>query len=150
MAENKYGKHVLPAPITRIPHEGYNWEGIYAHKGELGGAGCTLAFQYITVPFEEGPPHKHNAHQLLCFVGSNLEKMSEFDAEIEIALGDELEIQTITSPSIVSIPPGLTHCPLRFKRLTKPVLFIEIVLEGAYQRVLKPGEEQFEAYTKLL
>ena len=150
MAEKKYAKYVSPAPISQIPHDGYNFEGIYAHQEGLGGANCTLAFQYITVPFEEGPPHKHNGHQLLVFVGSNLEKMSDFDADVEIALGDELEIQNISSSSVVSIPPGLTHCPLRFTRIGKPVLFIEIVLEGSYKRVLEPGEEEFESYTRIL
>ena len=66
MAIKKYAKHVLPLP-TRNPNErpggpvGYTWEGIYAHKDQLGGANCTVVFYYITETFEEGPPHRHNA-----------------------------------------------------------------------------------------
>jgi hypothetical protein len=147
--EKKYGKYVTPAPIMKIPYVGYTWEGIYGHQGEMK-ADCTLALFYITETFEEGPPHKHDAHQVMCFVGADLKKMSDFDADIEIALGDELEIQKITSPSVVSIPPGLTHCPLRFTRIGKPVLFIEIVLQNAYQRVKESGEKSFEVYTNLI
>jgi hypothetical protein len=146
VGDKKYSKYVTPVPFERPPHEGYTWEGIHAHKGELG-APLTLAFHYITDTFEEGPQHHHDVHQIMVFVGSDLEKLDDFDAEIEIGLGDECEIQTITSPSIVSIPPGLTHCPLRFKRLGSPVLFFEILLQGAYERV-KEGEKTFEVYTK--
>jgi hypothetical protein len=141
MAEKKYGKHISPAPISVVPHEGYTWNSLYAHKGEFN-ADCTLAFHYITETFEEGPPHKHNAHQIMCFVGSDLKDIRDFDAEIELELGEEHEIQTITSPSIVSIPPGLMHCPLRFKRLGKPVIFIEVVFERSYQRVTDSAEEE--------
>jgi hypothetical protein len=155
MAEKKYAKHVLPLP-TRKPGERkggpgpYDHEGIYAHKDHLGGAGCTLVFYYIDKPFEEGPPHRHDSHQLMLFCGSDPKNISDFDAEIEIGLGDEGEIQTITKPSVVSIPPGLTHCPLRFKRLTKPVLFFEIVLANQYQRVTTEGEKTADVYVKLL
>jgi hypothetical protein len=152
MAENKYAKCVKPAPIKRLGIAGYNWNSVYGHKGEIG-ADCTLCVHYITEPFEEGPPHKHDAHQIMCFVGSDLKDISKFDAEIEIALGNEGEIQTIASPSVVSIPPGMMHCPLRFKRLGEPVLFIEIVLEGSYQRYTESGEVEDvrpEDVTKLI
>ncbi len=151
-SEKKHAKCVMPAPIKHLGIAGYNWNSVYGHKGEIG-ADCTLCFHYITEPFEEGPPHKHDAHQIMYFVGSNLEDISEFDAEIEIALGDEGEIQTITTPSVVSIPPGMMHCPLRFKRLGQPVIFIEIVLEGSYQRYTATGEVEDvrpEDVTKLI
>ena len=82
------------------------------------------------------------------FCGGDPKNIKDFDAEIEIALGDELEIQTITSPSVVSIPPGLTHCPLRVKRLTKPILFFEIVLEKEYQRDSEEGKPTEAVYLK--
>ena len=139
MVKKKYSKHVIPAPINKLGIPGYSWDSVYAHKDELN-ADCTLTFHYITDTFEEGPPHKHNAHQIMCFTGSNLKNIKDFDAEIEIALGEEGEIQTITSPSIVSIPAGLMHCPLRFKKLGKPVIFIEILLGKSYERYDRSGK----------
>lgn len=122
MAEKKYAKYVIPAPIKIVDHDGNTWNSLHAHKGELD-TDCSMGFHYITETFEEGPPHAHKGHQIFCFLGSNLEDITDFDAEIEIGLGEEQEIQTITSPSMVSIPPGMLHCPLRFKRLGKPVLY---------------------------
>ena len=141
VVEKRYAQYVMPAPIRRLGIPGYPWNSVYGHQGELG-ADCTLCFHHITDRFEEGPPHKHDTHQIMCFVGSNLEDISSFDAEIEIALGYEGEVQMINRPSVVSIPPGLMHCPLRFTRLGRPVLFIEIVLAGSYQRYTASGTVQ--------
>ena len=139
MAEKKYAKHILPAPIMRVFDEdgansdGYNFLSVWAHHGELH-SNHTLGFHYMTEPYEDAYPHTHEGQEILCFVGGNPEDISDFDAEIEIVLGEEGEVHTITSPSVVSIPAGLIHSPLRFKRVTKPVFFIEVTLvpEGNY------------------
>lgn len=140
MAEKKYGKYILPAPIMRVQHEGknapgYNFSSVFAHKGELN-ADHTLGFHYMDEPYEENYPHTHEGNEILCFVGGNPENLNEFDAEIEIALGEEGEVHRITSPSVVSIPPGLLHCPLVFKRVDKPIFFIDVTLlpKGKYDK----------------
>jgi len=150
MAEKKYGNCVVPAPISKVPLEGYTWESLYAHEGQIN-ADCTISLHYITETFEEGPPHKHNAQQVMAFVGGDMKNIRDFDAEIEIVLGEEMEVQTITSPSVVTIPAGLLHCPLRFKRLGKPVIFLELAFERSYQRVIDsvPEGTEFESsYSK--
>lgn len=139
MSEKKYSKYILPAPIMMVRHEdganidGYKYLSVYAHKGELN-ANHTLGFHYMTEVYEDVYPHIHKGSEILCFVGSNPENINDFDAEIEIVLGEEGEINTITSPSVISIPGGMVHGPLRFKRVTKPVFFIEVTLvpEGHY------------------
>ena len=139
MSEKKYSGHILPAPIMMVPPEdgantaGYRHLSIFAHKGELK-ANHTLGFHYMTEAYEDVYPHTHKGSEVLCFVGGNPENISDFDAEIEIALGEEGEMHTITSPSVVSIPGGLVHGPLRFKRVSKPVFFIEVTLvpDGNY------------------
>ena len=80
-----------------------------------------------------------------------MKNIRDFDAEIEIVLGEEMEVQTITSTSVVTIPAGLLHCPLRFKRLGKPVIFLEIAFEHSYQRVIDSvleGTEFESSYSK--
>lgn len=123
----------------RVQHQGknapgYNFPSIYAHNGELN-SNHTLGFHYMTEPYKESFPHTHEGHEILCFVGGNPENINEFDAEIEILLGEEGEVHTITSPSVVSLPSGLIHGPLTFKRVDKPVFFIEVTLipKGKYE-----------------
>ena len=151
MSEKKYAKHILPAPIMMVPPEdgansdGYKYLSVFAHKGELN-ANHTLGFHYMTETYEDVYPHTHEGSEILCFVGGNPENIIDFDAEIEIVLGEEGEVHTITSPSAVSIPGGLVHGPLRFKRVTKPVFFIEVTLvpEGNYD-ITPEGQYQIQS-----
>lgn len=139
MSKRKYSQYILPAPIMMVPPEdgantaGYKYLSVFAHKGELK-TNHTLGFHYMTEPYEDVYPHTHNGSEILCFVGGDPKNIRDFDAEIEIALGEEGEVYTITSPSVVSIPGGLVHGPLRFKRVTKPVFFLEVTLvpDGKY------------------
>jgi len=133
LIEKKYARHILPAPVIMVPPEdgantdGYKFLSVFAHKGELH-TNHTLGFHYMTEPYEDVYPHTHQGSEILCFVGGDPKNINDFDAEIEIALGEEGELYTITSPSVVSIPGGLVHGPLRFKRVTKPVFFLEVTL----------------------
>ncbi len=141
----KYADCILPAPIMREHNgkimPGYNFKSVYAHHGELN-ADFTLGFHYMNQAYTEVYPHVHAGHEILCFVGSNYKDLSQFDAEIEIAFGEEQEIYSITSPTVVSIPPGVVHGPLTFKRVGKPVFFLETthIAGGEYA---KSPEGQF-------
>ena len=132
MAEKKYAKYVLPAPIMRVQHEGknapgYNFASVYAHKGELE-SGHSLGFHYITKPYSEVYPHTHAGNEILCFVGGDPENIYDFDAEIELLLGEEGESHVITTPSVFNLPAGLIHGPLNFIKVNKPVFFLEVTL----------------------
>ena len=71
-------------------------------------------------------------HELLCFIGGNPENINDLGAEISICLGNELEEHIITSATVVSIPPGLTHIPLKVKKISKPFVFLEISTTKEY------------------
>jgi hypothetical protein len=80
--------------------------------------------------------HKHDFAQYLCFFSANPQDVRDFDAEIELALGEEQEKQVITSPTVAYIAAGLFHGPLVVTRLNKPVLFIDVAMTRRYTRVL--------------
>jgi hypothetical protein len=44
--------------------------------------------------------------------------------------GEEMEKHVFTRPTIVSLPPGLPHCPLEVVRVDSPIIQIEIMLVG--------------------
>ena len=87
-----------------------------------------------------GSSHKHDFDEYLFFIGGNPLNMKEFDAEIEIALGEEWEVHTITSTSVIYIPKGLQHCPVNVKRVGKPFLFGHIMMAGTYSNDSKAGD----------
>jgi mannose-6-phosphate isomerase-like protein (cupin superfamily) len=73
--------------------------------------------------------HLHDFDEYLFFQSANMADMSDFDAEIEIEMGEKGEIYTIKEPTILYVPAGLKHCPLNFKVINKPVFFFHIRVE---------------------
>ena len=55
--------------------------------------------------------------------------MGTTNATCEITSGG-----VINAATIVYIPKGLIHCPLNFKKVTKPVMFINIPLTSGYAK----------------
>ncbi len=98
----------------------------------------------------EPEPHFHREEEYLVFLPADLYKPDEFDAEIHLWLGEDvnnMEKHIITKPTIVRIPGSMWHCPMDFYRVTKPVLFQAVYLDGTCARVTKhttdSGEVQF-------
>ncbi len=98
---------------------------ISAHNNEYK-SGTTLGYHCISSDYEASEPHSHDFHEMLCFFGGDPENVNELGAEISICLGDEHEEYLTSEAVIISIPPGLTHCPLKVTKITKPVVFLEI------------------------
>jgi hypothetical protein len=65
-------------------------------------------------------PHIHPYPECLVFVGLDPTNIDYLGAEIEIALGEELEVHTFNKPTVVIVPAGFPHCPLTTKKVTSP------------------------------
>jgi hypothetical protein len=90
---------------------------------------CCFEYHPITKPFTMRPDsHKHDFDHMLCFFGGDPKNIRDFPAEIEFCLGEEQEKHIIDCNTIVSVPRGLLHCPLIFKRVDQPIIFLEIAL----------------------
>lgn len=127
--------------IYKIPRDYHKWGANFASpRGHFNGiqsmpdARLNMGFDVILHETVMEFPHFHNAvEEYLMFVGSDLVKFFDFDAEIELWLGedpDKLEKYVITAPTIVRIPPGLWHGPINFKRVGKPVAFSAVFPDG--------------------
>ena len=133
MAESQYAKYILREPKGRL-HDGTEFHGFLASPEKLG-LDCQILFSSIikaSVKGDEPEPHVHDFPHVMCFFGSNPKDKYDFDAEIEFYMGGEKQI--IDSPSIVTVPAGMTHCPLIFKRIGKPVIWFEVMLTSHYSR----------------
>ena len=134
--ENKYGKYVLRGPIGRTPHT-----EVFSPIVKLSSIDCwpgaKLSFRMSTITSDfvmESKPHSHDYDAFMCFIGGNVMDYSEFDAEVELCLGDELEKQIIKETSVVYVPAGLSHCPLIYRNVKKPIIFLHIFPESEYDR----------------
>ncbi len=127
----KYGKCIHTKDLIReIPY--YTGKSIVAHDGELD-ADCSIGYHCISKPMSFDFPHSHKFPEMLCFIGGKAEDITDFGAEIEFTLGGEKHL--ISKPAVVSIPAGVKHCPIVFKKVEKPLVFLEISLT----RIWKPG-----------
>src|SRR4030042_5678515 len=91
---------------------------------------------YVTSPrLMIDKPHQHGFAQYLCFFSANPDDVNEFDAEIEFSLGEEGEKHRITSPTVAYVAAGLSHGPLNFAIIGKPIAFIDIAPAGRYSPV---------------
>jgi hypothetical protein len=134
MAESKYGKYVIREPRGQIHDDDGKtiFDGILASPEKLG-LDCQILYSTVMEPrLSVDKPHKHDFPHVMGFFGSNPLDLYDFDAEIEFYLGGEKQI--INTASIVSVPAGLPHCPLNFKRIGKPVMWMEVMLTSHYER----------------
>ena len=134
MSAGKYSKYVMKAPTLTGDFPPLAQRVVF--DGETKNIDATIGFRYSYFtgpPFQFEVPHTHEFDQYLIFIGPP-EDVREFDSEIELWLGKEMEKHTITESTIVFVPKGLMHTPMNFKRIDKPVLLINITLSPEYKK----------------
>jgi hypothetical protein len=121
----KYWMNMVRGPFFVDYEPGWTGTSIWAHHNEYKN-GTTLGYHCINSTYDVRYTHSHDFHELLCFLGGNPEDVTDFGAEVSICLGDELEEHVFDTPAIISMPPGLKHCPLLVRNVTKPIVFLEV------------------------
>jgi mannose-6-phosphate isomerase-like protein (cupin superfamily) len=126
----KYEKLFFPEPIV---------DGHFAPKiglKEFTGLNIRIAYNCISQPLLMiDKAHKHEHDQYMLFVGGNPMDIREFAAEVEISLGEEGEKYVIKKTTVLYIPAGLLHCPLNFKKVDKPIIFMDVYPSADYERI---------------
>ncbi len=128
MAENKYEKYILRSVVQEMPQMGKLSSPFVAGNRdfmkEIKGSRPNFALYYIMRAgmFPE-PPHSHNAHEYLMFLGTDPHDMTKLGAVVEVAFGEEWEKVEFSTSALVYFPPGLQHCPIHVKKMDRPFLF---------------------------
>jgi hypothetical protein len=119
--------------------------------GDIPGSGMNLGFALYTKPIKlELQSHHHDVDEYLIFLGAQLPDLTaNFDAEIEMFLGEEYERHVITKPTVLYIPRGMEHNPMDIKRLGKPMLFCPIHLAPYFNAVYRTGYMQLPEGPKI-
>jgi len=85
--------------------------------------------------------HFHSSAEEYCyFMGPDPNNILDFDAEIEMLIGDDpdhLESKIFTEATVVRIPANTWHAPIKFRKVKKPVLFQAAYLAGNWGVVYK-------------
>ena len=97
-----------------------------------------MYWKCITKPYtDEAETHRHDFNQYLVFLGGDPNNMLDLGGEIEFTLSEDgvhKETHVFTSYTTVSVKAGLFHCPLIFKKVTKPIIFYDFVPTMQYAR----------------
>lgn len=87
---------------------------------------------YFDVP-EKDPvfdEHVHDYDELIGFYGNNPDDPYDLGAEMEVTIDGETH--EITRTSMIFLPAGVPHMPLRIKKVDRPVFHFSIVLNPEY------------------
>lgn len=137
MTDTKYGKYIVK-DLMIAPGMGHHPEiaaPVVQCVGneQFGGAPFSINFDFITEPFTMiARPHAHDYDQFLFFIGGDPANMGDFGAEVALCLGEEQELHLITKTSAVHIPKGLVHGPLIYRKVDRPIMFVDAFLAAGY------------------
>ena len=139
MAEMKTAKYIR-TNITRASRHEAVTAPIPVLKSDegYGDKGFFMYWKCVDKPYvDESEPHRHEFDQYLVFLGGDPHNMLDLGGEIELTLSEDgvhSEKHVFTTYTTVFIKTGLFHCPLVFKKVTKPIIFYDFVSKLAYAR----------------
>ena len=129
----KYDRYIHHPPHRRFSMKedgSVVFDGLMINYEKLG-YGITIGHQFVRKPFKgDNPCHTHNFQEFVAWYGGNPDDPDDFGAEVVFCFGPELERHVFTRPTMVSLPPGLPHCPLEITRVDSPIIQLEIMLTG--------------------
>lgn len=138
MVSSRYENLIYLEPLQK------RWfvEGVGKYSREKGamylGAEFIFGYNLIIEPlYMEKSPHMHDFHEYFVFIGGNPMDIRDFGGEVDLWLGvdDEAEKITVKKTTIIHVPPGLPHCPLNFRIIHKPIIFMECMLTSNYGQI---------------
>ena len=144
MAESKYEKYFVrkPAYETGPPTtKGRQTPTMtYMSSDLVPGANVYLEYGWIWGMPEPNPhiyEHSHDYDEVVLHIGSDPHNPEDLGAEIEFMVGGEpLVFDTNTA---LFVPKGLKHCPLTWRKVTRPHIEMSIVLGAGTLREAAPG-----------
>lgn len=105
----------------------------------MDGANFCFGWSLLTEPFTMvTDAHKHDFDQYIFLMGGDPNKVDEFDAEVEFGLDNKMNL--LNYAACIHIPGGTMHGPLYVKKVNKPFMFIDIVINPT-PSVRQPKEE---------
>jgi len=128
-----YNNQKHSAHITELKHGFSVFDQVKAPQlailgaKDMDNANFSMGISYIERPFYMiDHEQKHEYEQYLFLLGGDFSRLNEFDAEIEVGLEDKMNV--ISYPACIRVTPGLVYGPVNFTRVTKPIVWIHIVI----------------------
>ena len=140
MAERKYEKYILTelkVPEEMAKHKAYEdyrqraTHILWLEDDVIQGADSVILSWYWKATEKEGSPsHVHDFDEIVGFVGNDPQNPHDLGAEVEFWMEDEEYI--LDKTCLIWVPKGLRHCPLRVRKLDRPILFLALSMTKKY------------------
>ncbi|MFH1646817.1 MAG: hypothetical protein ABID71_03870 [Chloroflexota bacterium] len=146
MAETKYDKYFIRGPKPGETRPAFLDAVAYLDDDVIKGS---FYFNCVYIRPDHVPrvhgPHTHPHPEVLGYFGIDPDHPFELGAEIELSMGEELEKHVFTQSTLVFIPPGLVHCPIRYNKIERPFIFmysmpVKKLLEKSYKHLVPEDE----------
>lgn len=130
MENTKYGHYIKELQFT---DEGPGfYQQIAKVSGDSAGVNATIEYGTFSAAGKVGnKPYKskvNNFNQVLLWLGTDMNDLSELGAEVELCLGakEEKEKHVFTCSSAVAVPNGMPYFPANHNRIDRRFLFFTI------------------------
>jgi hypothetical protein len=147
MAATKYGKYVKSLKFTDPGRGCYRQQTVMDGKFlgldvHIRYGSCWTAGKMGQEPYR---PHTHDFDQIMLWLGSDMNDLSELGAEVELCLGEEMDTHMITTSTAVAVPRGMPHFPATITKMDKRIIYMEVSLAPLYKEKViaterKPSE----------
>jgi len=137
MPIKKYADYVVSEPLGTIATQPLlkNIER-FEINGPIWGKDIVISHSAINIPIRLlDKPHTHPYDEFVCFIGGDPLNPRDFEAEVEMCMGEEQEKYLITKSTVLYCPANFPHCPLEFKVVKKPVILMTVTLGKEYAQV---------------
>jgi uncharacterized RmlC-like cupin family protein len=135
---SKHRSHIINLPFTRKGAWSYgptNTDDSGGHLAFINGRDPGFDFLIMCesikkAPYRFGPnpetPHVHPKPEILFFIGTNTEDLTDLGGEAEISIGDEKEIHVFDKSTAIVLPGGVPHCPLTITKVDRPFYLTDV------------------------
>ena len=128
MAEMKYSKYRLNELDSEKRYRGFGrWPQtvLFTDNDIIEGSNHFWASWITSLPRPAHGPHTHNSDELLVMLGSDPDNPKDLGCKVELCMGPEIEKHIIAESTLVYVPADFVHCPIRFRNLRRPFIFIQ-------------------------
>ncbi|MDR0817780.1 MAG: hypothetical protein LBN35_03990 [Clostridiales Family XIII bacterium] len=134
--EKKYANLFKELKLKDGPEGLYPYKQFFMEAEDMEGFNAVFSYGVVKEPcvchpVEGAVVHPYN--EVLVFAGIDPNDILYFGAEVSIELGEEREEYIFAEPTVVTIPAGLVHGPVKFRRVTVPVAHYTVGLAPEYQ-----------------
>jgi hypothetical protein len=139
MDKTKYGKYIITelkpkikaAPWTKVPSPEELSTVLYLDDEVVKGSFYTETAWFwprsqadLAKDDVDVEPHKHDHDEVLAVFGTDTKNIHDLGGDLEVFLNGEKH--NINKSCLIFIPAGLTHGPIRFTRIDRPVFHFAI------------------------